>query len=585
MRGVVVSFSAVMLCVGCQGLETPPLYAQKTIGMDGGAIESLDGTFKIIIPPGAVLQEQQFRLERTVSAPPGAIGNTYYVRPNLGLAIPATFTYDYSETDLRDRNLDLLNIGTNLRINNRNAWTALTLDTNDQTARIVTAKSQNIGYDYGLILDDALGEDPGDSETTDTSSSSTDSSTTDTSGESESSTSDGEASTGGEEESGEPGEDSTSGTSGDEPDATSEETEGDPTDGEPACDNGRVDAGEVCLSEVISFGAPAGAAAIAVLDIDEDGNLDVVVAGTSAMRVLHGNGRGTLSNPNNYAVGSAPVALATGDFDGDGDLDVAVLHGGDDEVAIMLNDGGDLDPSPDAAALDGDGPIALLAAPLDNDSDLDVAVLNAGSSDVSLLLGDGEGSLAAAASSPVVLGAVPLAFALGDFNNDDFLDLVTVTADGLEVRAGSGQARFGTAAAATVVDETATAIAVGHFNDDANLDVAIATAEGSVYIYPGDGLGGFGGAVPYTVGDNPVAIVAADVSGDGILDLVTANAGGDGSISVLIGRQRGGVEDTLTFAAGPSPSGVAVGDFNGDGAADIVVSNAGGEVTVLLSAP
>jgi hypothetical protein len=96
----------------------------------------------------------------------------------------------------------------------------------------------------------------------------------------------------------------------------------------------------------------------------------------------------------------------------------------------------------------------------------------------------------------------------------------------------------------------------------------------------------FGLSGAYTVGANPVAIVTADVNGDGRLDLLTANADSN-SISVLLGLPSSKKVPAGTFAAardyavGPGPGWLAVGDFNGDGKPDVVAGVSGG-VSVLL---
>ena len=96
--------------------------------------------------------------------------------------------------------------------------------------------------------------------------------------------------------------------------------------------------------------------------------------------------------------------------------------------------------------------------------------------------------------------------------------------------------------------------------------------------------------VPDLVADqSPLGVVAADIDGDGKIDLVVANSDGD-SVSVLWGDGNGGFLDSgAPFPTGVAPFAVAVGDLNHDGKLDIVTSDeigdttAGGTVTVLLN--
>ena len=87
---------------------------------------------------------------------------------------------------------------------------------------------------------------------------------------------------------------------------------------------------------------------------------------------------------------------------------------------------------------------------------------------------------------------------------------------------------------------------------------------------------------PLTVGNSPQAVTAADVNGDGKLDLIVANSA-DSTISVLLGNGDGSFLPQNTIHVGNSPQAVAVADLNGDGKLDLIVANtADNTIGVLL---
>jgi hypothetical protein len=71
-------------------------------------------------------------------------------------------------------------------------------------------------------------------------------------------------------------------------------------------------------------------------------------------------------------------------------------------------------------------------------------------------------------------------------------------------------------------------------------------------------------------------VVAADLNGDGKLDLATANANSQ-NVSVLQGNGDGTFAAATTYATGQGPysdtSGIAAGDLNGDGKLELVIAN------------
>jgi Bacterial Ig-like domain (group 3)/FG-GAP-like repeat len=77
---------------------------------------------------------------------------------------------------------------------------------------------------------------------------------------------------------------------------------------------------------------------------------------------------------------------------------------------------------------------------------------------------------------------------------------------------------------------------------------------------------------------DPTSVAAADVNGDGKLDLVVANGATcctpNGSVSVLVGNGDGTFKVAQTYnSGGVGASSVAVADVNGDGKPDLLVAN------------
>ena len=80
-------------------------------------------------------------------------------------------------------------------------------------------------------------------------------------------------------------------------------------------------------------------------------------------------------------VGRNPAGLDAGDVDDDGDLDIVVANRGDGEVTILFNDGTgtsyttlDVDSQPNLAT--NADPLDVYVGDLDSDGDADIAVTN-----------------------------------------------------------------------------------------------------------------------------------------------------------------------------------------------------------------
>src|SRR5262245_41254067 len=84
----------------------------------------------------------------------------------------------------------------------------------------------------------------------------------------------------------------------------------------------------------------------------------------------------------------------------------------------------------------------------------------------------------------------------------------------------------------------------------------------------------FEAATSYGVGTYPRSVAAADLDGDGILDLAVSNSN-SGTLSLFRGRGDGTFVDPITLAAGSYPEVVKILDLNHDGIEDLVVGGAG----------
>ena len=69
--------------------------------------------------------------------------------------------------------------------------------------------------------------------------------------------------------------------------------------------------------------------------------------------------------------------------------------------------------------------------------------------------------------------------------------------------------------------------------------------------------------------------MAADVNGDGKLDLISANVN-DNTLTVLTNNGSGVFGSNATLTVGSYPNCVVAADVNGDGKSDLISANSGG---------
>jgi hypothetical protein len=281
------------------------------------------------------------------------------------------------------------------------------------------------------------------------------------------------------------------------------------------------------------------AEAVAVGDVDADGNLDFVTLGISGVaRVFRGTGDGSFLTPPRLVHGFPPaLSMTLVDVNGDGRDDiVAGAARTSSSIALSLTMGSFdfLSPVEYAAASPGTCDVHdMLSLDVDQDGDSDLIALREGLADsVALFVNDGTGQLT-----------------------------------GPEVFAG-GFARWGD---------------IGDFNDDGRADIVVEnTQQSSVAILLNDGSGGFEPRLLYPAIDpstNLTDVAAVDLNGDGLVDVVAGTRQCHVSVMLNVGGQGLGAP-TFSPTQGDARH-IAAGDFNGDGSMDFADVSLGNSSVVV----
>lgn len=334
---------------------------------------------------------------------------------------------------------------------------------------------------------------------------------------------------------------------------------------------------------------------VAVGDFNGDGKLDLAVpvysifTSSSDLTILLGNGDGTFNEGPTISVTGQNVNNAVvADFNGDGKLDLAISLPDANQVQVLLGNGdGTFTP---LAPFTANAVFVIATADFNHDGKVDLALVNFAAASVTILLGKGDGTFTLKSTNTIAGG--PTAVAIGDLNKDGKLDLAVVnySNNSVEIFLGMGNGTFRSLAAQPATGIEPLSIAIGDFNGDGNPDLAVSNQNdgfpnpGTVTILLGNGKGAFRAtAISPQTGSIPETVAVADFNGDGIPDLVTANAGSN-SISLLLGKGHGGFTTAHNFAAGTNPIAGVIGDYNGDGIPDLAVpNNTTASVTVLLA--
>jgi hypothetical protein len=323
---------------------------------------------------------------------------------------------------------------------------------------------------------------------------------------------------------------------------------------------------------------------IAVGNFNNDSKLDIIVAnlGSNNVLVLKGNGNGTFSLVTTYSTeaNSDPCSIAVGDFDNDNIPDVAITNNATNEILVLTEYF--IYPTAQQTTYSTmySNPNSVAVGDFNNDDQLDIVVADSNSDTIGVFIGLGNGIFGIQQTYFTSQNSATSYVAVGDFNNDNQLDIVASMSAynqiGILFGYGNGTFRYGMFYS-TGSNSTPNLIAVGDFNNDNNLDLVTANyGTGGVGVLLGNGDGTFRNVTTYSTGFDGYSksVAVGDFNSDNMLDIVAANYWGSGGIVILLGYGDGSFENPLFISTGDNvPQCVTIGDLNKDNHLDIVYTS------------
>ncbi len=328
-------------------------------------------------------------------------------------------------------------------------------------------------------------------------------------------------------------------------------------------------------------------------DFDGDGDLDVLGRVGLTLRYWQKIAPTLFVDVTNGLLGFVSSAYAhdVGDIDGDGDLDiVAASFPG---VKVLLNDGlgrffPTLNPPPVQFS-----PRAVALSDVDGDGDLD-ALLGVPQSN-SLFLNDGSGSFTLSPNAlpgPPSFESLAIQFVAFDADGDSDADLLstwnsTIVGPNTRLWINDGNGGYSDQTASRIPNTIAHLLpAVADFDDDGDLDIVISGR--SDELLANDGSGVFT-IVPNAIedsGDQTVTIVAADVDQDGDIDLAMSRHDTQSMVALQLNDGAASFTNANKARLEGAPfdmTSSALGDVDGDGRADVIAVDPVGPDRLLMN--
>ena len=337
---------------------------------------------------------------------------------------------------------------------------------------------------------------------------------------------------------------------------------------------------------------------MATADLNDDGLLDLVTVSTVwdtlnlFFQTTPGQSGQFPAQPDlSLSVGGGPgprtpASVAAADLNGDGLVDLVSANVNADNLTVFFQTSpGEFPTSPSltiGSSLYNSGPLFVRTADLNGDGLLDLVSANDVSDNLTVFLQTSPGEFSL--SPDHVLGGTsttnrPQAVDAVDLNGDGLLDLVAACESSLVVFFQMSTGQF-PASPSLELGEVFRPLSVqgADLNGDGQLDlVSTSTTDGRLAVHFQSGPGQFPSSSSISIGDaptfSPTSAAAADLNGDGLLDLISANGGGGSHLSVFLQTGLGQFATTADFSTSQAGTSVTLGDLNNDGLIDLIAGD------------
>jgi uncharacterized repeat protein (TIGR01451 family) len=293
-----------------------------------------------------------------------------------------------------------------------------------------------------------------------------------------------------------------------------------------------------------------------VADFNNDGFMDVATGNSSSNNasIALGSGDGHFASVQFLDVGSRPHGIVPLDVDGDGDLDIVVASENGGMLSLLVNDGqGVFGGRVDFANVDGDGKYALGAGDMNGDGILDLVVGTSTDDRILVLKGNGDGTFTETAN--IAGGGYGWKLTLGDVNNDGKLDVAQANGpnNSGSILLGNGD---GTLQPAAIYSFSGTMVgsSLGDLDGDGYLDWVLSSyGSGRWYVLKNNGDGSFSQADEILAPRNASCASLYDFDNDGTLDMALADETSD---EIVLRKNGGGTtvlhaDVAVTMSADP----------------------------------